>query len=217
MPVKPRVAIYARVSTTDQTLDSQLRDLREYCERRGWEAVEFVDHGVSGAKDSRPGWNACWDAVQKRQVDVLVVHALDRLGRSLTHLVRIITYLTEHDLSLVSYRENIDLSTSAGRMLAGIFATMAEYERSIISERTKAGMRAAKARGKQIGNLRRYFDERMATALRAQGWGQIRIAKKLGVGVGTVNAWIRSREELYPGIQSVEQAAFVERRRSNSA
>jgi DNA invertase Pin-like site-specific DNA recombinase len=107
--------------------------------------------------------------------------------------VRIITYLTEHDLSLVSYRENIDLSTSAGRMLAGIFATMAEYERSIISERTKAGMRAAKARGKQIGNLRRYFDERMATALRAQGWGQIRIAKKLGVGVGTVNTWVRGR------------------------
>jgi predicted site-specific integrase-resolvase len=73
MPTQPRVAIYARVSTTDQTLDSQLRDLREYCRHRGWEPVEYVDHGVSGAKDSRPGWNSCWDAVQKRQVDVLVV------------------------------------------------------------------------------------------------------------------------------------------------
>lgn len=191
MVIKPRVAIYARVSTADQTLDAQLRDLREYCRHRSWEAVEYLDHGVSGAKDSRPGWNACWNAVQKRQVDILVVHALDRLGRSLTHLVRIITYLTEHELSLVSYRENIDLSTSTGRMLAGIFATMAEYERSIISERTKAGMRAAKARGKQVGNLRRYFDERKATELRARGWGQIRIARELGVGVGTVNSWIK--------------------------
>lgn len=198
MPTHPRVAIYARVSTADQTLDSQLRDLREYCKRRGWEAIEYVDHGVSGAKDSRPGWNACWDAVQKRQVDVLVVHALDRLGRSLSHLVKIITYLTEHDLTLVSYRENIDLSTSAGRMLAGIFATMAEYERSIISERTKAGLRAAKARGRQLGNLRRYFDERKATALRAQGWGQIRIARKLGVGVGTINKWTKTAVKVSP-------------------
>lgn len=192
MPTQPRVAIYARVSTADQTLDAQLRDLREYCRHRGWDAIEFVDHGVSGAKDSRPGWNACWDAVNKRQVDVLVVHALDRLGRSLSHLVRIISFMSERNLTLVSFRENIDLSTSAGRMLAGIFATMAEYERSIISERTKAGMRAAKARGKQIGNLRRYFDERKAAELRAQGWGQVRIARKLGVGVGTVNKWCRS-------------------------
>lgn len=187
MPTQPRVAIYARVSTTDQTLDSQLRDLREYCERQGWTPIEYVDHGVSGAKDSRPGWNACWDAIQKRQVDVLVVHALDRLGRSLSHLVKIISFMAERNLTLISYRENIDLSTSAGRMLAGLFATMAEYERSIISERTKAGMRAAKVRGRQIGNVRRYFDERKAAELRAQGWGQIRIAKKLGVGVGTIN------------------------------
>lgn len=192
MLVKPRVAIYARVSTTDQTLDSQLRDLREYCLRRGWEAVEFVDHGVSGAKDSRPGWNACWDSLQKRQVDVLVVHALDRLGRSLSHLVKIITYFAEHNLTLVSFRENVDLSTASGRMMASIFATLAEFERSIISERTRAGMRAAKARGRQIGNARRHFDERKATKLRAQGWGQLRIARELGVGVGTVNAWARS-------------------------
>ena len=209
MLVKPRVAIYVRVSTTDQTLDSQLRDLREYCRHRGWEGIEYVDHGVSGAKDSRPGWNACWDSVQKRQVDVLVVHALDRLGRSLSHLAKIITYMTERDLTLVSYRENIDLSTSAGRMLAGIFATMAEYERSIISERTKAGMRAAKARGKQVGNVRRYFDERKATELRAQGWGQVRIAKRLGVGVGTVNAWARGRRAAVSDQESTPLASVA--------
>ena len=187
-----RVALYARVSTDDQTLDPQLRDLREYCRQRGWEVVEFVDHGISGAKDSRPGWNACWDAVQKRQVQGLVVHALDRLGRSLPHLVTIITYLGQHGVNLVSYRENIDLSTASGRMLAGIFAVLAEYERAIIGERTKAGMRAAKARGKRIGNAKRPFDRKRAAELRALGWGQIRIARELGVGVGTVNRWTRS-------------------------
>ena len=188
-----RVAIYARVSTPEQSLDPQLRDLREYCRLRGWHGpAEYVDHGVTGVKGSRPGWNECWDAVQKRKVQVLVVHALDRLGRSLHHLVRIITYMSENRLTPLSYRENIDLSTPAGRMLAGIFSVLAEYERSIISERTKAGMRAAKARGKQIGNRKRYFDTRKAVELRRKGWGQIRIAKKLGVGVGRVNKWVKS-------------------------
>lgn len=187
-----RVAIYARVSTTDQTLDAQLRDLRAYCQTRGWTAVEYLDHGISGAKDSRPGWNACWDAMQKAKHRILLVHALDRIGRSLPHLVKILAYFVERNLTLVSFRENIDLSTSAGRMLAGIFSVMAEYERSIISERTKAGLRAAKAKGKRIGNSRRYFDKKKAEELRSMGWGQIRIAKELGVGVGRVNQWVRT-------------------------
>lgn len=191
-----RIAIYARVSTDGQTLDPQLRDLREYCRLRGWESTEFVDHGITGAKDSRPGWNACWDAIQKRKVNILLVHALDRVGRSLHHLVKIISYFTDNRLTLVSYRENIDLSTAAGRMLAGIFSVLAEYERSIISERTKAGMRAAKARGKQIGNRKRWFDKRKAAELRRKGWGQIRIAKHLGVGVGRVNKWVREQHGL---------------------
>ena len=192
-----RVAIYARVSTPEQSLDPRLRDLREHCRLRSrHDPAEYVDHGIAGAKGSRPGWNECWDAVQKRKVRILVVHALDRLGRSLHHLVRIITYMSENNLTLVSYRENIDLSTPAGRMLAGIFSVLAEYERSIISERTKAGMRAAKARGKQIGNRKRYFDTEGAAGLRRKGWGQIRIARELGVGVGRVNRWVR---EAAPG------------------
>lgn len=193
MPTKT-VAIYARVSTDQQSLDAQLRDLREYCRARGWEAVEYTDQGISGAKDSRPGWNACWDAVSKSKHAILVVHALDRIGRSLGHLVKIITYMSERNLALVAYRENIDLTTAAGRMLAGIFSVMAEYERSIISERTKAGLRAAKARGKQVGNKMHHFDKKKAAELRAQGWGQIRIAKELGVGVGRVNQWVQRLE-----------------------
>ncbi len=88
--------------------------------------------------------------------------------------------------------EDIDLSTSAGRILAGIFSVLAEYERSIISERTKAGLWAAKAKGKKLGNPGKYFDKKRATELRKAGWGQIRIDRELGVGVGTVNRWIKT-------------------------
>ncbi|MBA2224690.1 recombinase family protein [Thermogemmata fonticola] len=192
-----KVAIYARVSTDEQTVDPQLRDLREYAANRGWRDVqEFVDVGVSGAKDSRPAWNRLWDAIQKGRVKVLFVHALDRLGRSLPHLVKILSTLVERDVVLVSFRENIDLSTSTGRMVAGLFSVLADYELSIIRERTKAGMRAARARGSQIGPKKRPFDADKATRLRDQGWGQIRIARELGVGVGRVNRWVK--EEYVP-------------------
>ena len=107
------------------------------------------------------------------------------------HLVKIISTCVERDITLISFRENIDLSTSSGRMIAGIFSVLADYELSIIRERTKAGMRAARARGSQIGPKKNHYDTEEATRLRDQGWGQIRIAKALGVGVGRVNAWVR--------------------------
>jgi DNA invertase Pin-like site-specific DNA recombinase len=197
-----KIAIYARVSTDEQTVDPQLRDLREYAAHRGWRDLqEFVDVGVSGAKDSRPAWNRLWDAIQNGRVKVLLVHALDRLGRSLPHLVKILSTLVERDVVLVSFRENIDLSTSTGRMVAGLFSVLADYELSIIRERTKAGMRAARARGSQIGPKKRPFDAEKATRLRDQGWGQIRIARELGVGVGRVNKWVK--EEYVPASDRV--------------
>jgi DNA invertase Pin-like site-specific DNA recombinase len=192
-----RVAVYARCSTDAQTVDPQLRDLREYAASRGWRDLqEFVDVGVSGAKDSRPAWNQLWDAILKGRVKVLIVHALDRLGRSLPHLVKILSTLVERNVVLISHRENIDLSTSTGRMVANLFSVLADFELSVIRERTKAGMRAAKARGSQIGPKKRPFDAEKATRLRDHGWGQIRIARELGVGVGRVNRWVK--EEYVP-------------------
>lgn len=193
MADKNKIALYARVSTCEQNAHCQLRDLREFVANRGWDAAtEYVDSGFSGSKDSRPAWNELWDAIQKGRVRILVVHALDRLGRSLPHLVKIISTLVEKNITLVSFRENIDLSTSTGRMVAGLFSVMADYELSIIRERTKAGMRAARARGSQIGKVRQPFDKELATKLRDQGWGQIRIARELGIGVGRVNEWVKT-------------------------
>jgi len=194
---RTKISIYARVSTDEQSAGAQLRDLRDYAKNRGWTNIkEYVDEGISGSKESRPAWNQLWDAVQKGQVSVLLVHALDRLGRSLPHLVKIITTCVEREITLISFRENIDLSTSTGRMIAGLFSVLAEYELSIIRERTRAGMRAARARGSRIGPRKNYFDKRKAARLRDQGWGQIRIAKELGIGVGRVNQWVR--EEYVP-------------------
>ncbi len=192
MSRQPQVALYVRVSTDEQSVDAQLNDLREYVSSRGWKNVrEYVDQGVSGIKDSRPSWNELWDHVQKGKVHVLVVHALDRMGRSLPHLVKIMSTLTERNITLVGYRENLDLSTAQGRMMAGLFSVLADYELNMIRERTRSGMRAAKARGSLVGNQKRPFDESKATQLRDQGLGQIKIARALGVGVGRVNHWIR--------------------------
>jgi DNA invertase Pin-like site-specific DNA recombinase len=200
MTRQPKAAIYARVSTDEQSADAQLRDLREFVKSRGWsDTKEYVDEGISGAKESRPAWNEVWDAIQKGRTKTLVVHALDRLGRSLPHLVKIISTCVERDITLISFRENIDLSTSSGRMIAGIFSVLADYELSIIRERTKAGMRAARARGSQIGPKKNHFDTEEATRLRDQGWGQIRIARALGVGVGRVNQW--AKHEYVPSVQ----------------
>jgi putative DNA-invertase from lambdoid prophage Rac len=141
MSRQPQVAVYARVSTDEQSVDAQLNDLREYVASRGWRQVrEYVDQGVSGSKDSRPAWNELWDHVQKGKVHVLVVHALDRMGRSLPHLVKIMSTLTERNITLVGYRENLDLSTAQGRMMAGFFSVLADYELNMIRERTRSGM-----------------------------------------------------------------------------
>lgn len=192
--MKGIVAIYARVSTDGQSVDSQLRDLRALAAARGWDSVvEYVDVGVSGAKDSRPAWNRLWDDLQKGRVSVVLVHALDRLGRSLPHLVSVIQTLVERKVVLVSHRENLDLSSSTGRLVAGIFSVLAAYELSMIRERPLAGMRAARARGSQIGPVAGKFDEAAATALRDRGVGQIKIARQLGVGVGRVNRWVREK------------------------
>lgn len=187
-------AIYVRVSTTEQSVEPQLRDLREFCANRGLKDVmEYCDAGVSGVKDSRPAWNQCWDSIQKGKHDMLIVHALDRIGRSLPHLVNILEYLRAHNIALVSYRENIDLSTSTGKMLAGMFALMAEYERNIIVERTKAGLRAARARGKRLGRPPRQFDRDKARRMLSH-YGINRTARLLGVGTSVIQNYRRSLE-----------------------
>lgn len=208
MPSQPKVAVYARVSTDGQSPDAQLRDLREYVRNRGWErVVEFVDVGESGSKDSRPAWNELWEAIRRRRVNVVVIPALDRLGRSLPHLVKILCAINDAEISLISLREGFDLNTAVGRLQANLLAVLSEYELSLIRERTRAGMRAARARGSQIGPRKNYLCPKKATELLDKGVGQIKIAKALGVGVGRVNQFVH--EQYVPAKQRQKLANSV--------
>src|SRR5215475_721834 len=150
-----RAAIYARVSTIDQTVDNQLLELRRYSEARGWTAVnEYVDV-MSGAKDRRPGLDELVRDARRRKFDAVIVWKLDRLGRSLRHLVLLMEELQQLGVALVSLGEGLDLSTPAGRLQAGLLAAVAQFERERIRERVVSGLQRAKAQGKRLGRPRK--------------------------------------------------------------
>lgn len=147
-------AVYARVSTVDQEPENQLAEIRRYVAARGWTAVEFVDRGVSGAKDRRPALDAMLQAARRRKVDVIVCWRLDRLGRNLRHLVTLLEELTTLGVAFVSLNEGIDATTPAGRLQMAVLGAIAEFERDRIAERVKAGLARAKAQGKRLGRPR---------------------------------------------------------------
>ncbi len=146
-----RIALYARVSTADQKTQAQLDALRKYAADRGAEAVEFVDHGQSGAKANRPALDSMLAAVRRREVGAVVVVKLDRLARSVRHLVTMAAELEALGCDLVVISQAIDTSTPAGRLLFNVLGSIAEFERDLIRERVRAGQEAAKRRGVKFG------------------------------------------------------------------
>jgi DNA invertase Pin-like site-specific DNA recombinase len=184
-----RVALYARVSTSNgqQDPEMQLRELREYAQHRDLVIVgEYIDR-MTGSKDSRPSLNRLMADAGQRKFDAVLVWKLDRFGRSLRHLVNALAELEALGLTFISLRDNLDLSTPSGRLMFQIIGAMAEFERSLIQERVRAGMRNARAKGKRLGRPRADVDESRVEALRASGASWRAVAEKLGVGVGTVH------------------------------
>ena len=184
-----RVAIYARVSTVNHGQDASLqtRELRQFAEARGWTvAGEYVDAGVSRAKDSRPELDRLMVDAKRRQFDVVLVWKLDRFGRSLRHLVNALAEFESLGIAFVSLSDNLDLSTASGRLMFNIIGAMAEFERELIRERVKAGMKNARAKGTRIGRPRVVVDTTRIASLRASGLSWPWIARELGVSVGTV-------------------------------
>lgn len=185
-----RAAIYARVSTTDQNCDLQLRELREYVSRRGWESAgEFVDTGISGTKASRPALDRLMTAAARREFDAVLVYKIDRFGRSVLHLSQQLAALTSYGVRFIAVSQAIDTDASnpSSRLMLTILSGVAEFEREIIVERTRAGVRAAKARGAQLGRPRRVFRRGEVVRLRdEQKMSWRAIAKALGAPVSTV-------------------------------
>jgi DNA invertase Pin-like site-specific DNA recombinase len=183
-----RVALYARVSTHNgQDPEMQLRELREYAGRRGWEIIgEYTDTGVSGSKESRPELNRLMVDVHRRRFDAVLVWKIDRFGRSLKHLVNALADLVAYGVAFVSLRDNIDLSTASGRLMFQIIAAMAEFEISLTKERVKCGLANARAKGKILGRPRRVVDATRVATLRASGVSWRAIAQEMGVGLATI-------------------------------
>ena len=149
-----RAAVYARVSTLDQEPENQLQELRRYVQARGWRATEYIDKGVSGAKDSRPALDRLVVDARRRKFDTLIVWRLDRLGRNLKHLITLLEELHAMGVAFVSLREGIDTTTPAGKLQMHILGAIAEFERARIAERVKAGLARAKANGRRLGRPR---------------------------------------------------------------
>jgi DNA invertase Pin-like site-specific DNA recombinase len=181
-----RVALYARVSTlNNQDPEMQLAELREYAERRGWHIVEeFTDQGVSGCKESRPALNRLMSDACRRRFDAVLVWKIDRFGRSLKHLVNALAELAALGVAFISLRDNLDLSTPSGRLMFQIIGAMAEFERALIQERVRAGIRNARAKGRQLGRPRVIVDASRVAALRARGnsWSQIQAELRVSKG-----------------------------------
>jgi DNA invertase Pin-like site-specific DNA recombinase len=182
-----KVALYARVSTMNgQHPEMQLSELREYGARRGWQIVsEYVDEGISGSRERRPQLDRLMADAHRRKFGLIAVWKIDRFGRSLKHLVNALADLDSLGVAFVSLRDNLDLSTPSGRLMFQIIGAMAEFERSLIQERVRAGLRNAVARGVRLGRPKRIVDAAEIARLRASGASWREISQRMRIGVGT--------------------------------
>ena len=210
-----RIGLYSRVSTADKGQDPelQLRELRQYASARGWTVYgEYIDF-CSGSKDRRPSLDRLLEDSRKRKVDGILVWRLDRFGRSLKHLIITLDELRQLGISFMSYSENIDLSTSTGQLLFYLLGSFAEFERSLIKERVKAGIENARAKGKHIGRRSQITTELLRTVGNMQGRGLSlrQIAKELRVSKSFVHKALkvlRSESIENKGTESEEMAVY---------
>jgi DNA invertase Pin-like site-specific DNA recombinase len=191
-----RMAIYARVSTTNhgQDVSLQTRELEQFAQARGWKMVDaYIDAGVSGAKDSRPELNRLMADAHKRRFDVVAVWRFDRFARSVSHLLRALETFNALGIAFVSLSEQMDTTTPTGKMVFTVLGAVAELERSLIAERVRAGLRNARAKAKTLGRPRVTVDIIRVALLRSQGHTIREIANELGCSRSLVHKTIVNR------------------------
>ena len=187
-----KAAVYARVSTGDQHVETQLYQLRELAARRGFEIVhEYMDVGVSGSRARRPGLDAMLADAHRGRFSIVLVAAFDRVARSVKHFLTVVDELNDLGIEFVSARENIDTSGPMGRMFVTIIGCIAELERSLIVERIKAGMRRRKLEGYSLGRVPLSVDRPALVRDRLSGMSLTKVAKKYGVSRASVVRFTR--------------------------
>ena len=188
--IMKRVALYIRVSTSKQDTENQRRELEAVADRSGWKIVEvYEDAGISGAKgrDQRPGLDAMMKAVNAKEFDMVATWSVDRLGRSLTDLLSILQGLHEKGGGLFLHQQGLDTTTTAGKAMFQMLGVFAEFERGIIRERVNAGLARARAKGTKLGRRRvTPTVEARILELRSEGYGILKIGRKLGIGTSVV-------------------------------
>lgn len=181
-----KTALYVRVSTSDQSVEMQLRDLREYATQRGLDIVaEYSDVGISGSIDSRPGLNSLMEGARRRKFKAVLVWRFDRFARSTKHLINAMAEFRDMGISFISYNENIDTSSPLGEAIFTIIGAMAQLERDIIRERVMAGLDNAKAKGRTLGRPKK-VDPKQVKVLREGGMEIKHIAEELGISKRSV-------------------------------
>jgi DNA invertase Pin-like site-specific DNA recombinase len=199
-----KAAIYARVSTLDQEPENQLAELRRYVEARGWKLTEYVDRGVSGAKDRRAALDRLVTDAKRRRFDVVVAWRLDRCGRSLKHLITLLDELQTLGVAFVSLAEGIDATTPAGELQMRILGAIAEFERGRIVERVRAGLTRARAQGKRLGRQPYAIAEDRFEAVSHLSLREA--AQVLGVSRSVVHRFRLSRKPPESGVGSVTKS-----------
>jgi DNA invertase Pin-like site-specific DNA recombinase len=196
-----RCAIYARVSTSDQRVDNQLYDLRQFATQRGLEVVcEFTDVGVSGSKARRPGLDAMLCDARKRKFAVVIVAAFDRLARSTKHFLTVVDELDSLGVEFVSKRENIATDGAMGRLFITLISSIAELEGDLIKERVRAGIRRRKLEGLPVGRQPLNVDHASLVGDRLRGMSLTDVAKRYGVSRASVVRWVREAKQTSPAL-----------------
>lgn len=192
-----KVAIYARVSTDDQSAEMQLSELREHCRRRGWEMFgEYVDRGISGAAIRRPELDRMMEDAWRGRFNAVLVWKFDRFARSVSHLVSALETLRNEKVDFISLTESIDTSTPAGKMVFTVLGAVAELERSLIGERVKAGLREARKKGIALGRPKvEIQSDDVWELVKVQGKTVRSAAHELGCSPATVIQRLRTRTE----------------------
>ena len=186
-----KTAIYARVSTDEQTTDNQVIKLKQVAERNGWEIQAIYADTISGAKSKRPQLDKLMKAIMRKEIDMVMVWSVDRLGRSLQHLTALLSDIESKGINLYLHQQNIDTSTPSGKMLFQLLGVFAEFERSMIRERVLAGLDRARSQGKRLGRppVPPLTVDKIKK-LRGEGMSLRKIAKQVGISTTKVHQFV---------------------------